>query len=95
MPKVIAGKKVLGCSCGFKENDMKKGTIKEKVEKKETHALGIVEKEQEIYPITEAECPKCGHRKAYVWTVQTRSADEPETKFLKCEKCKSTWRDYS
>ena len=40
------------------------------------------------------ECPKCRHKKAYYWTVQTRAGDEAETKFLKCEKCSHTWRDY-
>ena len=42
-----------------------------------------------------AECPKCGHRTAYFWLVQTRAGDEPETKFLRCEKCGHTWRDYN
>ncbi|MBI2108536.1 transcription factor S, partial [Candidatus Woesearchaeota archaeon] len=31
---------------------------------------------------------------AYFWLVQTRAGDEPETKFLRCEKCSHTWRDY-
>ncbi|MEK6946569.1 MAG: transcription factor S, partial [Nanoarchaeota archaeon] len=34
------------------------------------------------------------HKTAYFWLVQTRAGDEPETKFLKCEKCGHTWRDY-
>jgi transcription factor S len=46
-------------------------------------------------PLTDAKCEQCNHTKAYYWLVQTRAADEPETKFLKCEKCKHTWRDYS
>lgn len=62
---------------------------------KEEKNMDVVEKEVEAYPLTEAECPSCGHRKAYFWTVQTRSSDEPETKFFKCEQCKHTWRDYN
>ena len=48
----------------------------------------------EINPITEAECPECGHNKAFYWSKQTRAGDEPETNFFKCEKCKHQWRDY-
>lgn len=29
-------------------------------------------------------CPKCGHSKAYFFTVQIRSADEPATRFYRC-----------
>jgi len=29
-------------------------------------------------------CPKCGHNKAYFFTVQIRSADEPATRFYRC-----------
>ena len=49
---------------------------------------------KKIDPITNEKCPKCGHGKAYYAMVQTRAADEPETKFFKCEKCKHRWRDY-
>ena len=45
-------------------------------------------------PLTDEECPKCKHGKAYYWLVQTRAGDEPETRFFRCEKCKHTWRDY-
>ena len=54
----------------------------------------IEEGELEILPKTKARCDKCGHNMAYFWLVQTRAGDEPETKFLKCEKCGHTWRDY-
>ena len=66
-----------------------KETIKEKKKKVE-----VIDKEIETLPLMEAECPKCHHRKAYYYLVQTRAADEPETKFLRCEKCKHKWRDY-
>ncbi|KJE96466.1 hypothetical protein CAOG_06789 [Capsaspora owczarzaki ATCC 30864] len=43
---------------------------------------------------TDANCPKCGHTKAYYRQVQTRSADEPMTIFLRCSnmECKHNWR---
>ncbi|MBD3310349.1 transcription factor S, partial [Candidatus Woesearchaeota archaeon] len=54
-----------------------------------------VEQDFETDPVTKAECPKCHNKEAYYWEVQTRAADEPPTKFLKCTKCKHIWRDYS
>jgi DNA-directed RNA polymerase subunit M len=46
-------------------------------------------------PILPEQCKKCKNREAYFWTVQTRAADEPPTKFFRCTKCGHTWRDYS
>ena len=94
MPKTKNNKRIIECSCGYKEKDFSKfKKFKEVV--KEKKMVEVVDKEIEILPITEEECPKCKHEKAYYWTVQTRAGDEPETKFLKCKKCKHVWRDYS
>jgi DNA-directed RNA polymerase subunit M len=87
------GKKVLACSCGYTRKH-EPVTIKETV-RKEEDKVGVVDEEENILPKTEAHCPKCGHKTAFFWTVQTRAGDEPETKFLRCEKCRHTWRDYS
>lgn len=38
-------------------------------------------------------CPKCGHGSAYFFEVQTRSADEPATLFLRCVRCTHQWRE--
>jgi DNA-directed RNA polymerase subunit M len=94
MPKKEGSKKVLACSCGYKSRDIKGATIKEeKIEQKKEDVV-ISKGELQTLPKMDAECPKCGNKKAYFWLVQTRAADEPETKFLKCEKCGHTWRDY-
>ncbi len=45
-------------------------------------------------PVTRAECSECNNMKAYWWLRQTRRADEPETRFLRCTRCKHTWREY-
>jgi DNA-directed RNA polymerase subunit M len=87
------GKTVAQCSCGFVNRETS-GTIRETVRSK-TQNVEVVTEETNFLPKTEANCPKCGHTLAYYWMVQTRAGDEPETKFLKCEKCKCTWRDYS
>lgn len=92
MPKNSDGKKVMLCSCGFTDKNMESAKIKEKI--KSEKKIDVVENEKESLPLTDAECPKCKHKKAYYWMVQTRAGDEPETKFLKCEACKHIWRDY-
>ncbi len=56
--------------------------------------FAVVEGDGDVNPKIDAECPKCGNKEAYFWTQQTRSADEPETRFYKCTKCKHTWREY-
>lgn len=92
LPKEIEGKKVLACSCGYSEGSTS-AKIQEKVEKKA--GVEVVDKDYETLPTTEEKCPKCGHGTAHFWEIQTRASDEPATKFLRCEKCKHTWRDYS
>ena len=79
------------CSYFTKEKiDLKSS---EKTEGKKEIAV-VKEKDSEINPIVEEECPKCGNKKAYFWTMQTRTSDEAETKFYKCTKCGHTYRDY-
>jgi len=45
-------------------------------------------------PIEKAECSKCGNREAYWYLMQTRKADEAETRFYQCTKCGHRWREY-
>ena len=42
---------------------------------------------------TDAKCEQCGHKKAYLKELQTRSADEPATIFYKCAKCGFQWNE--
>lgn len=55
----------------------------------------IDDNEKEMRSTTKTDCPKCGHDEAAWWMIQTRSADEPSTRFYRCTKCSHTWRDYS
>lgn len=95
IPKKEKEKKKLVCSCGYSSDETGKLRIEEKMRKEK--AVDIVDDDTELesLPQTDAECPKCKNKKAYYWLVQTRAGDEPETKFLKCTKCRHTWRDYS
>ena len=89
------GKRFMACSCGFVDRKGESGKIKEAVRSSDRKIEVVEEERENILPKTKASCPKCGHDTAYYWLVQTRAGDEPETKFLKCEKCKRVWREYS
>ncbi len=94
-PKSDKKKKILACSCGYTTSqDIDTANIKEKV-RQEEKKIGIISDDDKINPEIEAKCPKCGHMTATYWTQQMRSSDEPETKFLRCKKCKHIWRDQS
>ena len=95
MPKIDKGKKVIGCSCGYKEKEKMSIHLSEK--QHEEKEMVVIENEQddELLPKTKTECEECGNKEAFYWTIQTRAGDEPETKFLKCCKCKHVWRDYN
>ena len=94
LPKKEGNKKVLVCSCGYKTSKVEQTKITETVTKKEKEVEVIEKTDIDILPKIDAECEKCGHKKAFFWTLQTRAGDEPETKFMRCEKCRHTWRDY-
>lgn len=93
MPKMHNGKKVLACvKCGH-VSESENVTIKEEVKHK-AKVVEVIESDAPQLPLGEYKCKKCGHPKSYFWEIQTRSADEPPTRFFKCEKCKYTWREY-
>lgn len=95
LPKKVKGKPALACSCGYvQEKNEQSAVIREDIAQKEL--LSTVDKKaaDDVLPVCEAKCPKCGHDKAYYWMVQTRAGDEAETRFLKCKNCSHTWREY-
>jgi transcription factor S len=92
-PKEKGGKKVLYCDCGFSKAPDEEAT--EIKEASETAKKVEVVENLETHPKVRITCEKCGNDAAYYWTQQTRSADEPETRFFKCTKCNSTWREYA
>ena len=94
MPKKEGHNTIMKCKCGYKSKDTENTTLKD-IKPEETIQQGVADGDLETLPLTEIECPKCKHKNAYFWEVQTRSADEAPTKFLKCEKCKHIWRDYN
>ncbi|MBS3147695.1 transcription factor S [Candidatus Woesearchaeota archaeon] len=91
MPKLEKGKKYLVCGCGYKQ-EAQSVTLKESV--KASADIAVVGDEKSVNVVIDARCPKCDHGKAEYWELQTRSADEPPTRFHKCLKCRHTWREY-
>ncbi len=93
-PKTKGTKKVLTCPpCDYtKAPEGEDFTISEKA--KEVKKVEVMQESEEMLPKVRATCKKCDNDTAYYWTQQTRSADEPETRFFRCTKCRHTWREY-
>lgn len=97
IPKKDKNNTILACNkCGYTNKKAEvQNPLKEKVKSDDKKIEVVGDEEGKMLPLCDASCGKCGHTKAYYWTIQTRAADEAETKFLKCEKCSHTWRDYA
>ncbi len=95
LPKEKNKKKILACTSCKYSKDLEGETIEIKEKIKEGKKVEVMEKENEFLPKVRSDCKKCENNIAFYWTRQTRSADEPETRFFKCTKCNYTWREYS
>jgi len=104
-PAKIKGKLYLVCTrCGYREElsdpkVLEAYRLRVKVSKSPRDKLVVVEGGSKPAGASllkgSVRCPKCGHDEVYVWMVQTRSADEPPTRFYRCAKCGYTWREYA
>ncbi len=95
IPKMEDKKTVFACnSCGWVSSRKENIVISEKSENSKKALIEVVDKNVDILPKVDQECDKCNNKKAYFWLVQTRAADEAETRFFKCVKCNHTWREY-
>jgi DNA-directed RNA polymerase subunit M len=88
------GKKLVCTRCGFEEDIEDTDGYKLSSNEKEKNKLLIVDQEIKTLPTTRAECKRCKNMEAEWWFLQTRKADESETRFFRCTKCKFTWREY-
>lgn len=87
------GKMRLSCaSCSYSTNKKEKIVLKETVTQSKKDDIEVISKRIETLPKVQETCPKCQHREAFYWLVQTRAGDEAETRFFKCVKCTHTWR---
>ncbi len=78
------------CSCGYIQEE---GKISDRTKKK-VDVQVMESKDTDVLPKAKYDCKSCNNNEAFFWTLQTRSADEPETKFYKCTKCGSVMREY-
>ena len=92
--------RVLRCrSCGYEISAEAGGSGYKRtisVERKPTDKIIVIEGGVNVatLPRMKTQCPKCGHDEAFYWEMQTRSADEPSTRFFRCTKCGHVWREY-
>lgn len=99
VPATKNGKKILRCTkCGYWEplegSSRKNFTVKEKIEKKPKDFIQVIDVDVSTLPVVDFKCEACGNDKAYVFEVQTRSADEPATRIYICTKCGKRYREY-
>lgn len=87
-------RKNFGCMrCGYTSKNKVKLQVQEKIQG--AKEIGVIrDKDTDVFPVVAFNCPKCDCKEAYFWTSQTRAADEAETRFFKCKKCKHTIREY-
>ncbi|MFA4960324.1 MAG: transcription factor S [Candidatus Pacearchaeota archaeon] len=89
---LVMKKTKFGCPrCDYTAKEKIVMEVKEKIN--ENTSVAVINENNETLPITDFECLKCGNDKAYFWTRQMRSGDEPESKFFKCTKCKNVVRE--
>ena len=61
LPKKEGSKKILICSCGYKDSNVERTKITETMTKKERE-IEVIEKEVDILPKTKVTCDKCGNK---------------------------------
>ena len=83
------------CRCGYEKKLTEKDIEDQYHMEGETMPqakVKVLDEDSIVMPTREITCYKCGGTKGYWWTVQTRSADEAPTNFIRCAKCGNTWR---
>jgi len=90
---LVEDKKAKCAKCGHKPKGKVKIQSSELIEKSKGVTI-VDENKVSTHPVVEIKCPSCKNKEAFFWTLQTRAADESETKFYKCKKCDHTWREY-
>ncbi|MCL4330441.1 MAG: transcription factor S [Candidatus Thermoplasmatota archaeon] len=89
------GKSYVCGSCGHEVTKSAKHAEPKIVAKSTGKEVVLINEEKVAEPLdSDAVCPKCKHTGAYFLLKQTRSADEPETKFYTCASCGHRWREY-
>jgi DNA-directed RNA polymerase subunit M len=97
-PRKINGITVMKCSkCGYEEQGVERVSLKSEVKHSPREKTLVIEEDldsRNAQRIKGVSCPNCKSDEAYFWVLQTRSADEPATRFYRCIKCGKVWREY-
>ncbi len=93
------GETVMKCRNCEHVQDVEEGdyTVTEEKEENPMDRLNITEEGEEssTMPTTEKDCPKCGEETEHEWWMeQTRSSDEPPTRFYRCRQCSNVHKEY-
>jgi len=93
------GDEMVCSSCGATQRK-DEGLVEEFVSTESQSESDIIETDEEANfegkPTTDdVTCDACGHGEAWYTIKQTASADEPPTRFFKCQECGYRWREYS
>jgi len=92
------GKTAVCPKCGLRAKADKTDVVVKEIITHEKLSLKRRPKEiLETDATVDAECPKCGNKKAFWWVTQAGSGlagmdDIPDTEFFRCTKCSHTWR---
>lgn len=92
------GHQVTKCrNCGAEgevEGDYKVTEEKEQ-DPKDRLNVGDSDGDESTRPTTDKECPNCGEETEHEWWMeQTRSSDEPPTRFYECLECGNVHKEY-
>jgi len=77
-----------------KEINLAETVSSSKVETREYEIINDGDEIMGVLTLDSYICPKCDGVEVYSQLIQTRSSDEPETRFLTCKACKHGWREY-
>ncbi|MHB1493693.1 MAG: transcription factor S [Thermoplasmataceae archaeon] len=92
---VMSKEKGVCPSCGHEEKRTAAKAAAKIISKSTKKEVIMIREEKITEPLdSDAVCPKCKYTGAYYLLKQTRSADEPETKFYTCASCEHRWREY-
>ena len=65
-PSMVDGKRIFTCSCGYSSAHSSNAPKITDSMKKSTE-VEVADTNFEVLPITDEDCPKCGHSKAHYW----------------------------
>jgi len=92
------GKTSVCPKCGSRTKVEKSDVVmKETIEHEKIKIKRRPKEIEETEATVNAECPKCGNKKALWWVAQAGSGlagmeDIPDTEFFRCTRCRHTWR---